>query len=651
MTTRHGARIRALRWSHALSAYLVLSVALVALTAIGNAPVLAATHRTAKVSPATNLGDEVVQVSWTGFRPTQPNGNYGVRIMQCTAHPHSVLRDCNTQETFPFSLIGNQQDGVTHTDGTGSTFMDIMTTARLPSLVCSETHACSLLLYEETFNGFDPRTLPKNRVIVPISFRRSFGDCPPVQRFDVRIETEASAAPALYQWAANFCTGAHAFTIDVTKTSSNQAREDYLNREVDIGVTSIPPKADETTAKTARFSVTPIDLTAVVFAYNITDPVTHKRITDLTLTPRLAARLLSDSEIQTFFKDPEFRALNPHHSWPLEAADPGLRGEKNADTWIVTKWLNGSSAARAFLNGKDHYHVAVNPSWRGVSYPTDVFAARNANGVYFPRAGEEGVAQRLFASTKPADSVPTDPLNAGFIGVLDLPTALRFQLPIANLTNGVGKPVVSLTSESLAAGYAAMQSGKRGFHTMTPTVTAPDAYPLTKVDSALVPTALTHSNRDLRIRALLDYAVGPGQENLPAGYAALPAELQHQTLSYTGDLPPPTTTTTTAAPTTTPPAPSTGTFDPSFGGGTNYSPPVYTPETPVTTASPYSTNTTTTTTTAPAAGPRRARFVALRVPDNGDRWVLPIMLSVALLALLASGVDVVHRRGRKLVRK
>ena len=61
----------------------------------------------------------------------------------------------------------------------------------------------------------------------------------------------------------------------------------------------------------------------------------------------------------------------------------------------------------------------------------------------------KAVAQRLFAQTNPADSVPTDPLDAGQIGVLDLPTAERFKLPIAKLTNGPGSPVVTVTPASL----------------------------------------------------------------------------------------------------------------------------------------------------------------------------------------------------------
>ena len=47
-------------------------------------------------------------------------------------------------------------------------------------------------------------------------------------------------------------------------------------------------------------------------------------------------------------------------------------------------------------------------------------------------------------------------------------------------------------------------------------------YPLTKVDSAMVPPKLTDSPQDLRIRAFLDYAAVAGQATLPPGYAPLP---------------------------------------------------------------------------------------------------------------------------------
>jgi hypothetical protein len=636
--------------------FLVLAVALCALAAMLGGSVSAAPNRmTAVALPGANLGDEVITVAWQGFTPTRSDGTYGVVILQCRAHPKSVLNDCNTAETFPYDLTGNQQQGVTHKDGTGNKFIDIMTTARLPSLACSESTPCSLLVYETTDTGFDPTGLPpaNTRVLVPLSFERNSADCPPVKQYDFGIESETSATPALYQAAAALCTGKHAFTMAITNTSSNQARADFLSGEVDLGVTSLPPEADELTAPSRSYSVTPLDLTGIALAYNIVDPVTNKQIMDLTLTPRLVARLLSDSDIATFFEDPELHKLNPHDHWPSEAADPGLRGDKNADTWIVTNWVNGNPGARAFLNGKDHYGVPVNPSWKNVHYPTDVFAARNSNGVYFPRIGEEGVAQRVFANTKPADSVPTDPLDAGEIAILDLPTAEQFKLPVANLTNGVGQPVVAANAWTIAAGFAQMRTSPAGFHNEPAVVRGTNAYPLAKVDQAMVPKKLTLSPKDLRIRALLDYAVGPLQEDLPAGYVPLPTALQLQTAHYTGD---PIQTTSTTSTTTTLPVPEYNQGSIGRGGGSLGPSYPVTPVAPTPTATPPTTPTTaphTTSTTAATTTtrPRSARLVALRLADSGDHLVLPIVLLLALLAVVASGADGVRRHGRQLWRR
>ena len=87
--------------------------------------------------------------------------------------------DCNTAETFPFSLNGNQQPGVTHKDGTGSVFIDIMTTARLPSLACSETHAVLAPALRDDGQRLRPeRAARKNRVLVPLHFAQELRRLP-----------------------------------------------------------------------------------------------------------------------------------------------------------------------------------------------------------------------------------------------------------------------------------------------------------------------------------------------------------------------------------------------------------------------------------------------------------------------------------------
>ena len=255
------------------------------------------------------------------------------------------------------------------------------------------------------------------------------------------------------------------FALDVTNTSSNAARQQFFLKHVDVAVSSTPPGTGEVTRATPpAYAVAPVDLTALVVAYNIVDPVNGRQITDVTLTPRLVARLVSDTDVLGFFQDPEFKKLNPGHTFPAAAADPGVRAEQNADTRIVTNWLQRQSWRRAFLDGKDAFGFRQRRLEGRESTDQRVHEARNPNGVYLPRTGEEDIALRLFHSTKPADGVPTNPADVGFFSILDLPTARRFNLPIAKLTTGFGKPAVTVNSASIEAGYQAMTTTREGFH-------------------------------------------------------------------------------------------------------------------------------------------------------------------------------------------
>src|SRR5207249_4109134 len=100
-----------------------------------------------------------------------------------------------------------------------------------------------------------------------------------------------------YTWAAGLCTASPPQIVDYTLTSSVSGREDFLKDLVDVGVTSTGATAAELAAAPGHlaFTYAPTDLTAIVVAYNMTDPDTGQRITDLKLSPRLLARLITDS--------------------------------------------------------------------------------------------------------------------------------------------------------------------------------------------------------------------------------------------------------------------------------------------------------------------------------------------------------------------
>ena len=176
------------------------------------------------------------------------------------------------------------------------------------------------------------------------------GGLPARATFDFRMETEASAAAALYQWAADFCTGAHRLhgrrdQHVVERRSRELLREPGRHRGVVAAAGTGRGPADSPKYSSSR-STSPRSCSRTTSSIRL-----RTAITDLTLTPRLVARLISDYRPPRFFHDKEFLKLNPHHHWPGTGGRAGLRGEKNADTWIVTNWLNGNPGAR-FLAGK-----------------------------------------------------------------------------------------------------------------------------------------------------------------------------------------------------------------------------------------------------------------------------------------------------------
>ena len=135
------------------------------------------------VTPATNLGDQVVQVSWEGFRPTQRQRD--LRRHDHAVHRGSELGAPRLQHAGDVSVLADRQpaDGVTHTDGTGSTFIDIMTTgAPAVARLQRDAPVLAAAVRRRRSTASTRGRSPKNRVIVPLSFEKSFGDCPPVQQ-------------------------------------------------------------------------------------------------------------------------------------------------------------------------------------------------------------------------------------------------------------------------------------------------------------------------------------------------------------------------------------------------------------------------------------------------------------------------------------
>ena len=541
---------------------LLLVIAGPGLAPLGPTPVARAEGRLLVVEPAVDLANEVVLVRWEGFRPTLPDGTNSVVVLQCAADP-VTLDDCFDGEPYPALDEGTRQVGRTGSDGTGSIEFEVRPATQLPLLGCSATVPCSILAYEN--DGVPPAdgALPATAVSVPLEFAKSTADCPSVLDFDLRSDGSASAAPAMYQWAAERCDGSDAIVLDYSETSSDTGREDFLAGLIDFGVTARPASTEELDLHPDHptFRYAPLALSAVAVVLNMRDPYTGTRLTDVTLSPRLVARLVTDTSIDSFFSDPELRLLNPGVRFPsVGASAPLLRAERNEDTWLATSWLAADPEAAAFLAGEDTYGIPVNEAYLGLEYPRSNFENVAQSPTFLPRTGQRSVALRVFYGVRPAGSIRETTSEVGFIGIVDLVAARRLGLPTARIVNGAGEAIAP-DDDSILAGYRAMTKDDSGMLLADVRSEESGAYPLVKIDYAMVPATPSDALR-APLSAFLEHAVGAAQSRLPAGYVPLPRALRRQTQSlvdvWAAEAVPTTTTTEATTTTTTP-------FD--FNGG------------------------------------------------------------------------------------
>ena len=325
--------------------------------------------------------------------------------------------------------------------------MEIRPAAQLPELGCSEAHPCVVLAFENQVVPAGQASDPS--AMAPITFARSTADCPPVTNFDVRVEGEASGAPVLYNWAARRCTGAKPLVVDYTETSSDSGRADYLKKLVDVGLTSLAA----TPAELRRRRVSAVRVRAprpdrgrgrVQHARRHDEPADHRPDAFAPLARPADQRhrpehLLPGSRVQ---------ALNPKHTWPVNGAStPLIRAEANADTGSPRTGLR-TTEAEAFLQGKDPDRSRSTPRSRTCKYPTA--SSRTApSTMRTSRARVEyaGRDPRLLRARGPRTRRRSIPASYGFIGMVDLPTARRFNLPMAKLVNASGKAVAPTAAE------------------------------------------------------------------------------------------------------------------------------------------------------------------------------------------------------------
>jgi ABC-type phosphate transport system substrate-binding protein len=571
-----------------------------------------------RVSKTDALINESVDVSWRGFRPSSSDqlqdggdifdGNTAnpVRVYQCRGADENTPagpKDCYGAPGFAgvpaldgraevppnkgFTYNGqtddnahlpdgpgNWQDTVTHRDGSGNVTIQLLTTTEAPSLGCSETTRCSLVVVPNygRDNGAgsteDQQDAPwawANRTVIPLSFATLDQSCPP-EVPGVTVEGSPLSQRAMASWRVGACTKQKdPVSLNYTAVGEGQARTDVTGGAADVGLTVRPLGGEQS----ADVRYAPVSVSGIAVAFQI-DDASGRQVRSLRLNPRLLAKIITASyrvaddpgvaeNPKNLFNDPEFLALNPGVDWP--AGSPGnhplIVAELTDLTWVLTDWITRDKDARAFLDGTpDDYGMRVNAAYKGIKMPFESFPLldKAQTNSFQPIQGLDHVSRQLSLAQFPGAVVSVDngvtvvqkpprqnPGRREVIGIIDAASAQAFRLPTAQLLNPAGK-YVPMTEASMRQAIAATKPNAdhvtRGWRLPE---RAGGAYPLTVLTSAVVKSGLdkqqaTPIAKFLRHAATDGQVRGDSAGQLPAGYLALPEELRKITTKVAAQL-------------------------------------------------------------------------------------------------------------------
>ena len=419
---------------------------------------------TVTVSKTSDLGNEAVTVSWSGFTPSSAlqlqNGGdtydtstlNPVRVYQCRGTAPVSSSDCYGSPGFRgvpasgadagvpavpgFTYAGqrdpyantpdgpsNWQDIATAPDGTGQVTLQLFTRREAPSLGCDQTSPCSLVVLpnygRDTGAGavedeLDAPWAWARRTVVPLTFLALDDNCP-LGGKPLGVEGSPSAARALASWRGAACTARTGpVAIDYTAIGEPQSREDVTSGLSDVALVSRPLPVDSRPAHHLGYAS--IAVSAVAIAFQV-DDLNGRPVEHLNLDARLVAKLITASyriaddpgvvgNPTSLFRDPEFRALNPGVAWP--GGSPGnhvlLLGDLSDATWTLTRWIDADTTARAFLDGTpDPYGMHVNLAYRHLALPVSTFPLLDAaqQDSFQPVQGLDHVARQLSLSQFP----------------------------------------------------------------------------------------------------------------------------------------------------------------------------------------------------------------------------------------------------------
>jgi hypothetical protein len=499
-------------------------------------------------------------------------------------------------------------------------FFEVLGQQEMPSLGCSQQQKCTLVVVpilkaacarpttgcaaapkfpvgSGTDDGPNPYmttgtwwlgTNWKNRLSVPITMAPPDDVC---DRGDNRSPVSVAGSELdsvlMRYWVPAFCLDPKRFKLGYTRLSEPSARDQFVNKDIagiyqqNAVLTTLPVTESQRPVVHSPVSVTGFAVTYLM------DDADNKQNTRLRLTPRLLAKLLTESyalapghpttggNAVSMFTDPEFRKINPGFGFPLSTDEPKnlvLTIERTDVLWELTRYIQSDADARAWLDGAPDPDsgMVVNPLFRGQPLPIMVAERRDA---WVPPAEGVNVNCKLLGvpaaanAAQPVESLEraaaamlnlvspattncvqdgdwqwkTNPRQAigrrNLIAVTSVAFAEQYFLPTAELQvhklSDTNRLFTAPTQQSMTAamGYT-KQDEKTGTLGLDYKLLAPNAYPGTMFTYGAVPTSGLAKPLAGNYSNFLKFAVTDGQTpgstigKLPPGYVPLPQVLR-----------------------------------------------------------------------------------------------------------------------------
>ncbi len=484
-------------------------------------------------------------------------------------------------ELGSLSLPGNTTYATTSTAGTGAARFNVRTAENNASLGCSSTVPCSLVVVPVVgiscdttgvllpadqrpskadadfagpdctatgqyapgapFQGGRPgdRAVTgalwwsesnwRNRIVVPLRIAASSSVCDIVGRLGVDFYGSEVMAPAAQQWAPSFCLDGQRTPFKHVQTGEPQARNLLKVGTISAALVSGAPSGGY-----GKPVVTaPVALSGFAIGFAV-DDVDQRDLPQLTLTPRLLAKLLTESYPSisiikhdyvalsgnplTILADPEFIALNPQapkHVGSAAAATLLNLSSGSDAVGAMTAYVNADKEARAWLDGAaDPWGMKVNPNYKAITLPVDQWELRDT---FEPLSYYKPGTNDCLA----AAPVPYLPLVAAPLGRLSQ-IALAMQYSLANPQLGCILPSV-IPGNTDGAKLVAEGRQTPGFRFMLGLLSLGDAERY-QVHTAALQTAVNTGAPALFTNAAGRTFTRPTATALRAGAAALVAD-------------------------------------------------------------------------------------------------------------------------------